>query len=129
MTKNNNKFYICKHCGNIVEMIHASGAPLVCCGEKMSPIEAGVVEASREKHIPVAKVEGNTVTVTVGSVEHPMSEEHSILWVYLQTTAGTQRKALEVGKPPVVSFALEGEKPVAVYAYCNLHGLWKSEIN
>ena len=128
MSNNKNKFYICKKCGNIVEMVHASGAPLVCCGEKMSPIEAGVVEASREKHIPVAEVNGNVVKVTVGSVEHPMAEEHSILWVYLETTEGVQRKSLEVGKPPVVSFALDNEEPIAVYAYCNLHGLWKSEI-
>ena len=81
-----------------------------------------------EKHIPVAEIIGDTVKVSVGSVEHPMSEEHSILWVYLETESGGQRKSLEVGKPPVVTFALGGEKPVAVYAYCNLHGLWKSEL-
>ena len=125
----NNKFYICEHCGNLVGVINDSGVPMVCCGQKMTKIEAGVVEASREKHIPVAKVEGNKVTVTIGSVEHPMAEEHSILWVYLETDKGGQRKSLEVGKAPVVSFALtEDEKPIAAYAYCNLHGLWKTEI-
>ena len=122
------KFYICEHCGNIVGLIHDAGVPLVCCGQKMTKLEAGVVEASREKHIPVATVNGNTVNVTVGSVEHPMIEEHSILWVYLETDKGGHRKCLEVGKAPTVTFALEDEKPIAAYAYCNLHGLWKVEI-
>ena len=124
----NQKFYICEHCGNLVGMIHDAGVPLMCCGKKMQKLEAGVVEASHEKHIPVVKVEGNVVHVEVGSVEHPMIEAHSILWVYLQTDKGGQRKNLEVGKAPKVSFALADEKPVAVYAYCNLHGLWKVEI-
>ena len=124
----NTKFYICEKCGNLVEKIDDSGVPMVCCGQKMSPIVAGTVEASREKHIPVATVEGSSVRVAVGSVEHPMAEEHSILWVELKTDKGVQRKHLEVGKPPVVVFALADEKPLEVYAYCNLHGLWKSEI-
>ena len=128
MSNNNNKFYICEHCGNLVGMINDSGVPMMCCGQKMKRLEAGTVEASREKHIPVATVNGNTVTVNVGSVEHPMAEEHHISWVYLQTDRGGQRKDLEVGKSPVVNFALSDEKPVAVYAYCNLHGLWKAEL-
>ncbi len=123
-----NRFYICEHCGNIVGIIHDAGVPLMCCGQKMTKLEAGVVEASKEKHIPVVTVEGNTVRVCVGSVEHPMAEEHNIAWVYLQTTAGGQRKCLEVGKAPVVTFAVANENPIAVYAYCNLHGLWKADI-
>ena len=122
------RFYICEKCGNTVGMIHSSGVPLMCCGQKMAKLEAGTVEASKEKHIPVATVEGNTVKVSVGSVEHPMTEEHSILWVYLQTSKGGQRKCLEVGKAPVVTFALADEEPLAVYAYCNLHGLWKTDL-
>ena len=124
----NTKFYICEKCGNLVEKIEDSGVPMVCCGQKMSAIEAGVVEASREKHIPVVQVEGNLVKVVVGSVEHPMAEEHSILWVELRTDKGVHRKNLEVGKAPVVSFSLVDEQPLEVYAYCNLHGLWKSVI-
>ena len=124
----NTKFYICEKCGNLVEKIDDSGVPMVCCGQKMTPVVAGSVEASREKHSPVATVEGNVVKVVVGSVEHPMAEEHSILWVELKTDKGVQRKNLVVGEPPVVSFALADEKPLEVYAYCNLHGLWKSEI-
>ena len=100
----------------------------MCCGQKMTKLEPGVVEASHEKHIPVVTVKDNIVTVTIGSVEHPMVEEHHIVWVYLQTDRGGQRKCLEVGKEPVVSFALADEKPIAAYAYCNLHGLWKTEI-
>ena len=126
--KNNVKFFVCEHCGNVVEKVEDHGVPVMCCGKKMAELVPGVVEASHEKHIPVAKVEGNLVKVSVGSVEHPMAEEHSILWVYLETDKGGQRKNLEVGKEPVVSFALDNEKPIAVYAYCNLHGLWKKEI-
>ncbi len=124
----NNKFYICERCGNLVGAIHDSGVPMMCCGQKMTKLVPGTVDASLEKHIPVVNVDGNTVTVSVGSVEHPMSREHSILWVYLQTDKGGQRKCLEVDKAPVVSFALADEKPIAVYAYCNLHGLWKTDV-
>ena len=122
------KLYICEHCGNLVGMIHDAGVPLMCCGRKMTKLEAGVVEASREKHIPEVFVNGNTVTACVGSVEHPMVEEHSILWVYLLTDKGGHRKCLEVGAKPVVSFEIPGEKPLAVYVYCNLHGLWMAEV-
>ena len=122
------RFYICEKCGNTVGMIHASGVPLVCCGQKMTAIEAGTVEASREKHIPVVEVDEGKVKVIVGSVLHPMTEEHSITWVYLETDKGGQRKNLAAGEAPEVTFALADERPIAVYAYCNLHGLWKTEI-
>ena len=122
------KFYICEHCGNLIGMIHDAKVPMMCCGQKMTKLEPGVVEASHEKHIPVVNVIGKTVQVVVGEVEHPMVEEHSILWVYLQTDRGGQRKCLEVGKVPAVTFSLSNETPIAVYAYCNLHGLWKAEI-
>ena len=109
-------------------MIHASGVTPNCCGQKMSVLEAGVVEASREKHIPEVEILDGKVKVVVGSVLHPMAQEHSILWVQLETDKGVQRKNLSVGADPVVEFALADEKPIAVYAYCNLHGLWKKEI-
>jgi len=123
-----NKFFICEKCGNIIGMIEPSGVPVVCCGQKMTKLEAGVVEASREKHIPVVLLDGNTVKVTVGSVEHPMTAEHYISWIYLETDRGGQRKVLKPDDKPEVTFALADEKPIAVYAYCNLHGLWKAEI-
>ena len=122
------KFYICERCGNIVEKIHDSGVQLVCCGQKMTALEPGTVEASHEKHIPVVTVNGNTVKVEIGSAVHPMVAEHSILWIYLETDRGGQLKYLEVGKEPAAVFALVDEKPVAAYAYCNLHGLWMAEI-
>ena len=122
------KFYICEHCGNLIGMVHDAGVPMMCCGQKMTKLVPGTVEASQEKHVPVIFVDGNTVTVSVGEVAHPMTEEHSILWVYLQTDKGGQRKCLEVGKAPVVTFALTDEKPLAAYAYCNLHGLWAAEV-
>lgn len=123
-----NRFYICEHCGNLVGLIHNAGVPLMCCGQKMTQLEPGTIEASTEKHIPVVTVEGHTVKVEVGSAPHPMTEEHSIQWVYLQTDEGGQRKCLKAGASPAVTFALADEKPVAVYAYCNLHGLWKVDI-
>ncbi len=122
------KFYICEKCGNIVEKHENSGVPVVCCGQKMSELVPGTVEASREKHIPVAEVKDGVVTVTVGSVLHPMTEEHLISWVYLETDRGSQKKTLKAGDTPVVTFALSDEKPLAVYAWCNLHGLWKAEL-
>ena len=123
--KNNVKFYICEHCGNVIEKVEDHGVPVMCFGKKMAELVPGVVEASREKHIPVAKVEGNLIRVSVGSVEHPMAEEHSILWVALESDRGLYRKHLEVDAAPEAVFALADEKPLAVYAYCNLHGLWK----
>lgn len=125
---NETRFFICEHCGNIVGLIKSAGVPIKCCGQNMTELIPGTVEAAVEKHIPVVKVEGNTVTVNVGEVSHPMTEEHLIQWVYLQTTKGGQRKNLLPSQEPVVTFTLSDEEPVAVYAYCNLHGLWKAEI-
>lgn len=122
------KFYVCEHCGNLVEVVNDARVPMMCCGQKMKKLEAGAVEASHEKHVPVVSVEGNAVKVEVGSVLHPMAEEHSILWVALESDKGLYRKHLEVGASPEAVFALADEKPIAVYAYCNLHGLWKQEL-
>ena len=123
------KFYICEHCGNIITHVKSSGVPVFCCGQKMKEIIPGTVEASVEKHLPVVTVEGNQVIASVGSVEHPMVEEHFIQWVVLETERGSQLKRLLPGEKPQVVFSLaEGEKPVAVYEWCNLHGLWKTEL-
>ena len=121
------KFYVCSHCGNIIAKVKDVGVPVMCCGQKMTEIIPGTTEASQEKHIPVYQVEGNIVTVRVGAVDHPMTAEHLIEWVSLQTKQGNQRKILAPGQEPVVRFALcEGDEVEAVYAYCNLHGLWKA---
>ena len=122
----NQKFLICEHCGNIVAVVKESGVSIVCCGEKMKELVPGTVEASREKHIPEYKVEGNKVVVNVGSIDHPMVPEHFIEWVSIQTKQGNQRKQLVPGQKPEVCFTLcEGDEVEAVYAYCNLHSLWK----
>ena len=121
------RFYICEHCGNIIAVVKSSGVPVVCCGEKMKEIVPGTVDASLEKHVPVFEIKDNRVYVTVGAVEHPMAEEHYIEWISLQTSGGNQRKILKPGEAPKACFALcEGETVEAVYAYCNLHSLWKA---
>ncbi len=120
------KFYVCKHCGNIITYVEHSGVPVICCGEKMQEIVAGSVDAAVEKHVPVVETEGNIVTVTVGSVIHPMTEEHHIAWIVVETTNGHQIKYLDkTGEPKAVFALADGEEVVAVYEYCNLHGLWK----
>ncbi len=123
-----NRFFICEHCGNLVGLIHDAGVPMMCCGQKMTQLEPGAVDANVEKHIPIVNLEGDTVKVVIGSVMHPMSDEHKIAWVYLQTDRGGQRKRLLPDTEPSVTFALYEEKPIAVYAYCNLHGLWQTDI-
>lgn len=121
------KFFICKHCGNIVAMVKDKGVPVMCCGEKMTLLEPGTSDGATEKHVPVYTVENNIVTVTVGSVEHPMLPEHFIEWISIQTKMGNQRKCLKPGEPPVAKFALvDGDELEAVYEYCNLHSLWKA---
>ncbi len=121
------KFYRCKHCGQIVAVVKATGVPIICCGEPMEEIVPGTTDAAVEKHVPVYEVNGNQVNVTVGSVEHPMLDEHYIEWIALKTNCGNQRKALKPGQKPQASFALlDGEQVEAVYAYCNLHSLWRS---
>lgn len=122
------KFLLCSHCGNLVGVIHDAGVPMMCCGQKMTELIPNTTDAAEEKHLPVVTVEDDTVKVSVGSVEHPMLEEHSIEWVYLLTENGGQRKALNPGDKPEVTFNTAGDKPLAVYAYCNLHGLWKTDI-
>ena len=121
------KFFKCKHCGQIVEVLKFTGAPLVCCGEKMEELLPGTVDASHEKHVPAVNVQGNVVKVSIGSVEHPMIKEHYIEWIVLQTKNGTQRKHLHPEEKPYVEFKLDEDDEVeAVYTYCNLHGLWRA---
>ena len=121
-------FFICKHCENFVGFIENKGVPIVCCGSEMSELVANTVEASAEKHLPVVSVTGNELHAEVGSVLHPMEEAHHIKFVYVETERGGQRKSLKVGDEPKASFCFKDDKPVAVYEYCNLHGLWKTVI-
>ncbi len=121
------KFLICEICGNIIAMVKESGIPIECCGEEMKEIIPGTTDASLEKHVPVYEVKGQEVYVKIGAVDHPMLPEHYIEWVSIQTKFGNQRKALAPGQEPKVCFSLcEGDEVEAIYAYCNLHSLWKA---
>lgn len=123
------KFYVCKHCKNLVTLLHESGVPMMCCGEKMTELVPGTSDGAFEKHVPAVSVDGNTVTVKVGEVEHPMLENHYIQWVVLETKNGAQIHYLKPGEKPEAFFALaEGDEAIAAYEYCNLHGLWKKEL-
>ena len=120
-------FYQCAHCEQIVTTVKATGAPVVCCGEEMKELIPGTTDASVEKHVPVYEVKDNKVLVTVGSVEHPMVPEHYIEWVAIQTKFGSQRKELNPGEEPKACFSLcNGDEVLEVFAYCNLHSLWKA---
>ena len=121
------KFYRCSHCGQIIAIVKKTGVPVICCGEPMKEIVPGTVDASLEKHVPVFEVKGGKVFVTVGAVPHPMLPEHYIEWIALETKSGNQRKSLSPGEAPRTCFSIcDGDEVIAVYAYCNLHSLWKS---
>lgn len=122
------KFYICPHCGNIVGVINDGGVVPTCCAKRMLELVPNTSDGAGEKHVPVISVEGNLVTVSVGSVAHPMVDEHYIGWIYLATKSGGQRKVLKPGDEPKAQFALvDGDEAIGAYAYCNLHGLWYAD--
>ena len=122
------KFLKCEECGKIIAMVNdMDSCPTKCCGKAMKEIPVNTEDGAHEKHLPVYKVEGNIVSVKVGEVTHPMLEAHYIQWIALETNLGNQRKQLKPGQAPEAQFALlPGEEVVAVYEYCNLHGLYKS---
>ena len=124
----NIKFYSCPDCGLLVETIHDSGIAPSCCGMKMECLSPNTADASGEKHVPVVTVKDGEVLVSVGSVDHPMQDVHYIEWIQLVTERSSIRRYLKPSETPKTVFKLEGEKPVAVYAYCNLHGLWKTDL-
>ena len=125
MTKRN-EVYKCSVCGNIVEVLHPAGGTLVCCGKPMELMKENTMEASEEKHIPVVeKVEGG-YRVTVGSAPHPMTQEHHIEWIELETAEGTMR-AFTKHCPQPVAFFSTAAKATSARAYCNLHGLWRAQ--
>ena len=121
------RFYKCEECKSIAVEIIAGNCD---CARSYEEVTANTVEASQEKHLPVVEKEGNTVTVRVGSIEHPMLEEHYIMCIYVETCSGGFLKKLKPGETPVAVFEIpEGQKIKAVYEYCNLHGLWKTELS
>lgn len=121
------KFFKCKHCGNVIVKKVDSGVPVVCCGEKMEELVANTVDASAEKHVPVVtQVDDCHIKVDVGSVAHPMTPEHHIAFIYVETEKGGM--SINLTDKPEATFCTCADKPVAVYEYCNLHGLWKTEL-
>lgn len=121
------KFYFCEHCKNVVVKLHDSNVPVICCGEPMVELVANTSDGAHEKHVPVVTIEGNKVVAEVGSVAHPMIPEHYIEFIVLETENGFRIKYLNPGEAPRVNF-LDDEGVIAVYEYCNLHGLWKTSI-
>lgn len=119
------KFILCKTCGNLFEVIKDSGVTPICCGTDMTELVANTTDAASEKHVPVIEVEGSIVTVKVGEVPHPMTEEHYIPWIYLKTNKRVSRVDLKPNDEPIATFQLENDEIVLeAYAYCNLHSLW-----
>jgi len=122
------KFFFCRHCGNVAVLAVATAGVLSCCGEEMSELIPNTVDASREKHLPTVETTADGIKVNVGGVLHPMAEDHHIDFIYVKTERGGQRVKLEVGDSPEATFRFADDKPTEVYAYCNLHGLWKTKI-
>lgn len=121
------KFYKCEICGKIVAMVKETPVDTMCCGQAMRELVPGTTDGATEKHVPVYTLEGNTVKVKVGSVEHPMTDAHHIEWIAIETENGNQRKELKPGEKPEATFALvPRDKVKSIYEYCNLHGLWKT---
>lgn len=122
------KFYVCEHCGNIITFVKDAGVPVMCCGERMKELVQGTTDAAQEKHVPVIEQDGQKVVVKVGSLEHPMLEEHYIEWIILETKKGYQKVDLKPGDEPKAEFMLtEDDEVVAAYEFCNLHKLWKKD--
>lgn len=122
------KYYVCEHCGNIIEFAKNKGVPVMCCGQPMTELVPGTSDGAVEKHVPEASINGNEVLVEVGSVAHPMVEEHFIEWIVIETKKGSQKVQLNPTDEPKAKFLLaEDDELVSAYAYCNLHGLWKSK--
>lgn len=123
------KFLICKNCGNLIEMINDSGVTPICCNKDMEEIVANTTEAATEKHIPIIEISDSIATITVGEILHPMTEEHYISWIYLETNKGIKKVDLKPNDEPKAKFSLlSDEKVISAYAYCNLHSLWKKEM-
>ncbi len=121
------KFYRCNRCGNIIAYIKSSGVKVVCCGQTMEELLLNTTEASQEKHKPTYTISNNEVNVTVSTTLHPMTEEHYIQWIVLETDKGYSIKYLKPNDKPTATFIItKDEKIKNVYSYCNLHGLWSN---
>jgi len=120
-----NGIYKCNVCGNIVQVLHAGGGDLVCCGENMQQMVENTVDAAKEKHVPVIEKTSNGYKVKVGSVPHPMEDKHYIEWIEIVADGVSYRAYLKPGATPEAEFCISAST-VTAREYCNLHGLWKS---
>jgi len=120
------EIYKCNVCGNMIDVVHAGAGELVCCGQPMNRLQENTVEASKEKHVPVAERNGDLLTVKVGSVFHPMEEKHYIEWIEVIADGKTYREFLKPGQTPQATFNIGKASSYVVREYCNLHGLWKA---
>ncbi len=118
--------YKCELCGNIVEVIHAGGGDLACCGQDMKLLSENTVDAAKEKHVPVIEVSDGCVKVTIGSVAHPMEEKHYIEWIELVADGKAYRQFLNPGDAPTATFAVTGTN-LSARELCNLHGVWSAK--
>ncbi len=119
------QIYKCEVCGNIAEMVHAGAGQMVCCGQPMKLYQENKVDAAKEKHVPVIEKTVEGFKVKVGSVPHPMEQNHYIEWIEVIADGKAYRQFLTPGEAPEAVFAIKAEKVVA-REYCNLHGLWKA---
>ncbi len=123
------QIFRCRRCGNIIVHLRDSGAPVVCCGANMELLVPSFVDDFAEKHVPIAKREGNKVLVTVGRIAHPMVVDHYIEWILLQQKSGFQLRWLNPDDAPRCEFkVVDAESPLNVYAFCNVHGLWMASL-
>ena len=123
------QYFLCNHCGNRAELVRDGGVTMYCCGEPMRRLDKDGMVGAAEKHLPVVKVSDGLVKVSVAETPHPMSEEHYVGWIALETDKGTQRKAFSPSDVPEATFPiLDGESPKEVYSFCNLHGLWNKKL-
>lgn len=120
-------YYYCEICAHVVSVLCPGNPSLVCCGQKMDLLDANTVDASKEKHVPVIVPEGDSTTIKVGSVPHPMTEEHHIAFIEIVLKNGEYDRAqLKVDGPPEATFSVKADDIQTVFEYCNIHGLWKA---
>ena len=121
-------FYKCDKCGTIAIKVVDGGGEMCCCKEPMRVLDPNTTDAAQEKHVPSVSVKNGILHAQVGSVAHPMEEDHYIQWIYVVTEEGVVARCLKPGQAPEATIDLEGQTPIAVYEYCNKHGLWKAEV-
>ncbi len=122
------RFFVCRQCGNLCALCKDSGVPIKCCGQNTEALVPNTTDGAAEKHVPVVEIKNGAIHVKIGEISHPMIEQHFIEWIYIETEKGCQKRVLKPGDAPEAVFCIGEDKPVAVYEYCNIHGLWKKDV-